>query len=411
MIVVSRSGKRASYASLSSGARLLAHHAPVIGRLTPRSPSAAKARTPPPTIWKTLANPSRRTRFALVAVTIPLALIVASPAVKELAESDEPFNPQSFTSFTLSARESISSTSSIFTLKLKRPLKSSDPYSELWKKGLWSLEFKQPQLQIARSYTPLPPLVEIDGERDDSALELKFLIRHDGWGEVSNYLSALPIGSNIELRGPRMEYRLPEEVDEIVFLAGGTGIGPALQTIQTLLSRSAESGLQIPKVKILWANRKREDCVGGVNAKVPTASLSLPRRLLSSFRTSAKTVEIPEPPVAVVESQNPIVRAMTKLRAEHPDHISLEFFVDEEKTQIDTAAIKHHLRDRKPVHDDDASGAASKLGKKLIMISGPDGFVDYLAGPKGWRLSVQVQGDLGGILSQMNTEEWEVRKL
>ena len=409
MSVAVRSTTGASHAITRNLVRSFAHRASLIGRPAHASPLGRKEK-PPSTIWQTLGRPSRRTRLVLAGLTISLAALIAALNTREPAIAHEPFYPRSFTSFTLAAREPVSSTSSIFTLKPTESSQSSDPYVELWKKGLWSLELKQPQLQIARSYTPLPPCVAADGGKDDSAPELKFLIRHDGRGEVSNYLFSLPLGSSIELRGPRVEYQIPEEIDGIVFLAGGTGIGPALQTLQTLIARKAETGLAIPQVKILWANRKREDCVGGVNAQDSNALFSLVRRLLPASRTPIKENDHPKSSASAVESHNPIVKALSKLKAEHPDEIFIEYFVDEEKTLIDGAAIQRHLRSLK-FHHEKTPSTASKPGKKLIMVSGPDGFVDYLAGPKGWRLSVQVQGDLGGILGQMKPEGWEVRKL
>ena len=411
MFVIWRFPRRAFDVCTSCPARYFAHHVPVIGHPIKASVSEKKAKTPV-TIWKLLGQPSRRTRFAIVGLTIPLAVVIAGWTVKEPTTSDELFSPQYFTPCTLTSRELISSTSSILTLEPIPAPKSSDPYSDFWKKGLWSLEFKQPQLQIARSYTPLPPWIDTDNDagKDNAGSELRFLIRHDGRGEVSNYLNALRLGSNVELRGPRIEYQLPEEIDDIVFLAGGTGIGPALQTLQTLVLRKAEPGLQIPRVRILWANRKREDCVGGLNAPTSNASFSLPWRLFPYSSTLVKKSENLKPPATTVESHNPIVHALLNLKAEHPERISIEFYVDEENTQIDSAAIKRHIGDLKPTHDH-VPNRASKPGQKLIMVSGPDGFVEHLAGPKGWRLSVQVQGDLGGVLGQMNPEGWEVRKL
>ena len=87
---------------------------------------------------------------------------------------------------------------------------------------------KQPQLQIGRSYTPLPPT-----QQAEFAGGLRFLIRREPPGEFSTYLHKLPISANIKLRGPQIEYKIPKDVDEILFLAGGTGIAPASKTLYT----------------------------------------------------------------------------------------------------------------------------------------------------------------------------------
>lgn len=160
-----------------------------------------------------------------------------------------------FSPFTLISKEQVSSTSSIFTLVSARSTSQSLGLDKLWRLGVWSIQAKQPQLQIARSYTPLPPWSD-QSPRETGAEVLRVLIRHEVNGEVSGYLHRLPLGATIDLRGPNMEYTLPEDVNEILFLAGGTGIAPGLQVAQALVDRMTERGTRA-KMRILWANRKR----------------------------------------------------------------------------------------------------------------------------------------------------------
>lgn len=137
---------------------------------------------------------------------------------------------------------------------------------------------------VSRRYTPLPCLerivlpevdtvvgkensapVEDEGQGEDGGErggELRLLIKFEPGGEVSRWLFGLPVGSTVWFRGPRWEWEYPwygrasrpaesddrassdkgkttvegikgkdkEIVDRaIVFLAGGTGIAPALQ--------------------------------------------------------------------------------------------------------------------------------------------------------------------------------------
>ena len=51
---------------------------------------------------------------------------------------------------------------------------------------------------------------------------------------MSTYLHRLPIGATIELRGPHVEYQIPSEVKNVIFVAGGTGIAPALQVAHAM---------------------------------------------------------------------------------------------------------------------------------------------------------------------------------
>ncbi|KAI7109207.1 hypothetical protein KC352_g36485, partial [Hortaea werneckii] len=130
--------------------------------------------------------------------------------------------PGEFVRYTLVGKEEVSSTCSIFTLKPAAG--TSIDTAELYdKRAISSVQFKQPQLQIARAYTILPP---IEGQEPQ---ELRFLIRKERNGEVSGYLHRLQLGAEIEVRGPSVDYVLPEKIGKVMFLAGGTGIAPAIQ--------------------------------------------------------------------------------------------------------------------------------------------------------------------------------------
>lgn len=179
-------------------------------------------------------------------------------ATTAIKSKPSPLNPSSFSPYIVEAKEVVSPTSSVFVLKPPAGQAEDAPQDdEIWKKGVWSVEVKQPQLQIARSYTPLPPL-STEHPNVGPSTELSFLIRKADRGEVSGYLHGLPIGAEVELRGPHVDYEIPQGVEEIVFLAGGTGIAPALQVAYCLAKREGARS----KMHVLWANRKREDCLG-----------------------------------------------------------------------------------------------------------------------------------------------------
>ena len=283
------------------------------------------------------------------------------------ADNVQALRPDAFTPFTLVSREPISSTSSVFTLRPKAAGQNARVYDEAWAKGVWSVQVKQPQLQIARSYTPLPC---IDTAEATEPSDLKFLIRKDPKGEVSGYLHRLPIGAQIELRGPHLEYVIPDDVSEVLFLAGGTGIAPALQLVHTLLKSRSSPTAKLPTIRIMWANRRQED------------ALDLPNKPQTS---SAQAIEIP------------------LLKAKHQAELSFRYFVDEDQTFIKEATLLSLLSNSRR--------KGEVAGKKLILISGPDGFVNYSAGPKVWKGGLELQGPLGGVLKKLNLDGWEVWKL
>lgn len=378
-----------------------------------------------------------------------------------------------FHPFEIVAKQSVSSTCSIFTLKSQSRSRdaSSNSYHELlrdaWANGVgvWSVQIKQPQLQIVRSYTPLPPFNRFHGEDEDSSsAELRFLIRHEPHGEVSSYLHNLSLGATVHVRGLDVEFEIPKNVDNILFLAGGTGIAPALQVAHCLLERRRksitsthtsddfDSRFLVPKMHILWANRRREDAVGGVNSTCTGT-----RSNIKGFSSAAQEGRNPwnwsgrwtrffwaaaeqqpaqselvqekqhetslsSPPSSPPESSSSastIITEINRMKRSAQGQITLDYFIDEEDTYITRDLLKTYLssyhrekqqrqhqqqqqqqqlasQEQKQLQDQDQL-PTSKRG--LIMISGPDGFVAHHAGAKVWGPGGrQLQGPLGGIL-------------
>ena len=290
-----------------------------------------------------------------------------------------------FQPFAIISKEPASSTSSIYTLQPGFEPKS-DPYAELWARGVWSVEFKQPQLQISRSYTPLPP------KEDTAPGNLRFLIRREHKGEVSNYLDRLRVGAIIDVRGPRVEYEIPEKVSEVVFLAGGTGIAPALQVLYTVLKQRSNDGgpREQPRIHILWANRRREDCTDG--------SKPVPRGWWGWSRPVSTRDQPP----------NKVVLELRDLEKAYEGRIKIDCMVDEEGTFIDKARISKAINGNKSTTN---GIEPANSGTKLLLLSGPDGFVNYLGGPKEWKDGKEVQGQLGGVLAGLKLNDWRVVKL
>jgi hypothetical protein len=257
------------------------------------------------------------------------------------------------------------------------------------------VQAKQPQLQIARSYTPLPATGDSQSQEC-----LRILIRREEAGEVSNYLHKLPEETTVNLRGPFLELEIPDNATEVLFLAGGTGIAPALQVANLLAQRKDM------KLHILWANRKREDCVGGksdIHHLPPSGLLSGFKGLFGSQQTPSTTPTQPE----TVYEEN-IVQEINKLKSKSKSgSLVIEYFVDEEGNFIKDSNVMQHV---KHLAKEDVASQTS-LGEKYILVSGPDGFIKHLAGEKVWVGGREAQGPLGGVLSKMNLPGWKIIKL
>jgi ferredoxin-NADP reductase len=292
-----------------------------------------------------------------------LMAVLVALATGSRQTNEKVFDPPRFTSFTIVKREVVSPTSVILTVRrFANALGTGDPYKEMWDAGIWSVEVKQPELQIARSYTPLPSTKPVDYS------ELKFLIRKEHKGEVSGYLHNLRSGSQIELRGPHPGFDIPEDVTEVVFLAGGTGIAPALQAAYTTLERRGAEA----KVKIVWSNRRREDCAGGGQVKKRDQQVGL------------------------------MVQELEALQNKYPGQLTVDYFVDEEKTFLSLKKISQLTN---------TSTRNNVEGTRLLFISGPEGFVNHFAGPKRWKDGEEVQGQISGVIGKLGLSNWTIWKL
>ena len=317
-------------------------------------------------------------------------------------------NPDLFTTFKLVSRTPVSSTCSLLTLQPLQEAMNWEVYQEAWQKGLWSVQFKQPQLQIGRDYTPLPPLSSNGvhehawDEVDEVDGTLKFLIRRDPGGEVSGYMHSLGIGETLDIRGPNIEFEIPPDVHEVLFIAGGTGIAPALQAAHTLYRTRGEDVRT--RMHVIWASRRREDCPGGQSDLSSQPSGSWLSRLWAPIAgKSNKGQET----VNAVSSHNITVAQLEDFKKQHPGLFTVDYFVDEEKTLVDKDAILRFTSTASAP----LPGALARRKKKLILISGPDGFVSYLAGPKLWVDGKEAQGPLQGLVRQLNLKDWAVWKL
>lgn len=317
--------------------------------------------------------------------------------------SDESLNPHTFTPYTLVDKQPVSSTSAIFTLRIANGVPDSQSVREVEKRSVWSVQIKQPQLQIARAYTPLP---HTEGKKDENApQDMRLLIRQETRGEVSTYLHHLPEQATIELRGPNAEFEMPRNVKEVIFLAGGTGIAPAMQVAQALGRRTGS------KMHILWANRRREECVGGVSDDQGTPKPSSDRLgwwksvLIGSSETATlvglskdDTVERESP-----HNKGLIVKELDALKERNTvatQGLRVQYYVDEEKTFIQAEDVVKRM-----------ASTSQEKGSKLIIVSGPEGFIEHWAGRKLWQDGREVQGPLGGVLKGMDLGDWKVFKL
>ncbi|ODA79886.1 hypothetical protein RJ55_05483 [Drechmeria coniospora] len=353
------------------------------------------------------------------------AYYLATPPARSTTLNGETFVP-----YTITSRDAISPTSVILTVLPHVPDRSPpyiEPATSRWKHPLWSVEFKQPEVQIARHYTPLPPL---HGE-DPADGRLRFYVRAVGGGEMSTYLSRLPVGRDVWLRGPHPSFDVLPMLGartHLVFLAGGTGLVPGMQVADAVLRDRDDT-----TVTLLWAVRKR----GEIQCRTaPTSSwwVLWPRKGISELR-------------ADLECPSPIAVHLKEMKTKYGNRLNIRLAVDEEGTRFESEDVRKALAASPTesrlavstvaacsIHDqplqeqksefEPAGGAcqcapsdANALGKNLFIISGPDGFISHYAGPKVWRGGTLTQGPVGGVAARLRNRfpqlerDWLLLKL
>lgn len=344
----------------------------------------------PPTPQKdSKGNDPRLSRFAKIfGVGIGILVAFGYRAVKGPKDGGSSNkSADGFLKYRLTGREDVSSTTAIFTLK---PITAGiNLKGEDLRRAITSVQFKQPQLQIARSYTLLPT------EPGQDPSELRFLIKKEQNGEVSGYLHRLAMGAEVEVRGPSAEYVLPEKVSKVVFLAGGTGIAPALQAARAVAGEA--------DVHILWANRKREECEGG-KSDIVKASSSWSETFAGWFSPFGTPLKQESQQSTAVAKKGKIVAQLEDLKRNGGGRMAIDYFVDEEGKLIQPTDAMILARSS-------FSTGAADTGRKVMFVSGPEGFVKHWAGPKEWANGREVQGPLGGVLSTLDLKNWEIVKL
>jgi len=385
-------------------------------------------------------RPNRLRRIVLYSI---IPFLVACSFVRLY---DENKKRAGFLPCRLVAKEPVSSSGSIFYLEMNHrdsnhwledallfgiyyyldyvyKAEETDKLRKAWRAGaVWNVEFRQPQLQILRQYTPLPPSAVDSKERRGC---LKFFIRNEPKGEMSSYLHTLVENAEVGVRGPNYDFRSGPDVRQIVYFAGGTGIAPALQIAHALLGDTKTNRTVNPaqlatrKLHILWASRTRSDCQGGISDPSPPSPK--PRQYVSQSGLKARLRQaiskiwtekaqpqqpldsplVPPPAVGgkadLPREKSFLVRELEALKEKYPGQVTVEYFVDEENTWIDQDTVSKALS-RLKTGEAPAGEQPVSFGRSEVLVSGPSGFISNLAGPTELHYGVEMQGPLGGLI-------------
>lgn len=373
---------------------------------------------------------------------------------EEGAESKELLDPHQFHKFVVTHKQDIDEDH--FLIEVKPKYKSWQYSYQIDKKSiwngdkLWSVDIKQPQIMVVRSYTPLPlyfmksertrsgekePLLKVidnDAEDYDKGGVMTFYIKKYKDGEVSRYISSRNVGDELELRGPKIEYTfpyhplksyherprfrdLPSKVeaeshvaalqkrnripnyDNLTFYAAGTGIAPALQLLfsrnpyrgfVTLHYSAQKEGEIKPFERFLFFLTKLD-------------RLDLREHYDNKKRLSLKDVEWPSAPNYVSGQRLELESAKDKLalrKAIIDEPTTSAAVIESDRTWYENALEEARVTSRE-----------KKQSPALALVCGPDAYISTIAGPK--LLETDEQGDVKGFLAEKGWTLSNVYKL
>lgn len=386
---------------------------------------------------------------------------------EEGSDSQEVLDPNHFHKFIVTHKEPIDKDHYLIELTPKHNHWQYSFYTNYGHKSLWngdkiwSVEIKQPQIMVVRSYTPLPlyfmkseytrsgerkPLLKViptGGNDYDKGGVLSLYVKRYDDGEVSKYIVDKEIGQELELRGPHIEYtfpyhplkkyherpqfndlpsKVPPEIylekikatnklpdyDNITFYAAGTGIAPILQV---LFSRNPYRGF----VNVHYNARKPGE-LGDLGRflffleKLDRAQFHFHYDNDSKSWLKVKDINKSSPSNYISPMRLETSQKLTSMTDE--ESLKLRKSILDGDNEINEKLIEF---DQKVVHYDNALAHAlvtSQQPKKpssLSLVCGPDGYVSNIAGPL--YKTTNEQGPVQGLLGKKGWNNTNTFKL
>lgn len=384
------------------------------------------------------------------------------------SDSKDMLSPNAFHPFIITHKQEIDKDHYLIEIHPKYNHWQYSYYNDYAKKSIWngdkiwSVEVKQPEIMVVRSYTPLPlyfmkseytrsgerePLLKVvnnDAEDYDKLGVMSFYIKKYDDGEVSKYIVNKKVGDEIEMRGPYTDYKFPyhplkqfherpifrdlpstiepehliekvkkvnklPDFDNVNFYGAGTGIAPILQV---LLSRNPYRGF----VNVHYSAKKE-----GELKPLERFLFFLEKldriKLHSHYDThtplSSKDISKAEPSNYISDLR--LEEKASNLTSEEALKLRMSVLEGDSKKDADSKEDEDSdlINERYPRFENAIQQAVvtSQTPKKpasLTLVCGPDGFVDYLAGPKD--RAHDQQGPVLGLLKDKNWDNTNVFK-
>ena len=116
------------------------------------------------------------------------------------------------------------------------------------------------------------------------------------------------------------------------------------------------------------------------------------------FNTKSEFSSAVIPDTQSSSESNEIVKQLESFRTLYKDRLKLSYYVDEDQTWITSKTLENALA---AIASPEDNTTDQETPSTQIIVSGPPGFITYLAGPKLWQDGEEKQGPLGGRLAQV----------
>ncbi|KAI5957759.1 CYC2 [Candida theae] len=390
---------------------------------------------------------------------------------EEGQDSNELLDPNEFHKFIVTHKEQIDDDHYMIELKSKYDrweysFATNPDKKCLWDGDrIWSVEVKQPDINVVRSYTPLPmyymkseytrsgekkPLLRIlNPEADDLDKNgtMCLYVKRYKQGEVSRYITDREIGDELELRGPTIEYKFPYHplkkihqrpifkdlpskvepdnliesikrdsdlpaVDNLDFFAAGTGIAPILQV---LFSKNPYLG----HVTIHYSAQKPGEI--GILSRFLLFLNKLDRVSIhyhydSDPSTMLTSKEIQPPSKPNYYSPKKLDEATANLSPQEALNVRMQVMQQNEASmksekvkKLVQSSSERGERYETALEQAIATASRPKTPAALAIVCGPDGYVEHVSGAKD--LVHKAQGPVTGLLGEKKWDNSNVYKL
>lgn len=397
----------------------------------------------------------------------------------EDSDQNDLLSPLEFHTFVITHKQKIDEEHYLVEVEPKNSKWQYSTYTHYERKSIWngdkiwSVEIKQPQIMVVRSYTPLPlyflksartrsgeeePLLKVidNGEKnmDHGGVMLFYIKRYDD-GEVSRYILNKKVGEELEIRGPHVNYTFPfhplkqlhrrptfydlpskieaenllsgikrdhnlPEYDTLDFYGAGTGIAPILQV---LFSRNPYRGF----VNVHYS-AKSDSELGALRRFLYFLEKVDRVRFIEHLDTNSKSVlslrdiSRPLPPHYISQQKQETLALLQEQKSSDETDVNERLSRESFKKRL--AILEGQTvteKNEKPLKQEHGPYYQSALAQatvtsretkpnaSLALICGPDGYIEYVAGGKA--LATGEQGPVKGLLGGRGWDNSNVYKL